>query len=107
MKKSLLALLMLCSFSSLASLNYCEIFNGRVGVCGGWATKDSIPVADSNGVYRDCNVFNGQVGYCGGWSQAESYPVLQSDGSYRDCKIFNGQVSYCGGWFQGKAIVEN
>lgn len=107
MKKILLPVLMLCSFSSLASLNYCEIFNGKVSSCGGWATTDSIPVADSDGVYRDCNVFNGQVSSCSSWSQTESHPVLQSDGVYHDCRIFNGRVSSCGGWFQGKAIVEN
>lgn len=107
MKKFLLTVLMLCSFSSLASLNSCDIFNGKVRYCGSWAQSDSTPVSDSDGVYRDCRVFNGQVSSCGSWSQTESHPVLQSDGFYHDCRIFNGRVSSCGGWFQGKAIVEN
>jgi len=76
MKKFLLTVLMLYSFSSFSSTFY------------------------------NCDVFNGHVSYCGSWSQTESNAVLQSDGSYRDCSIFNGRVSSCKGWFHGKAIIE-
>lgn len=107
MKKFLLTVLMLYSFSSFSSTFYnCEIFNGKVSYCGGWGQAQSVPVLQSDGSYRDCDVFNGHVSYCGSWSQTESNAVLQSDGSYRDCSIFNGRVSSCKGWFHGKAIIE-
>ncbi|WP_313570913.1 hypothetical protein [Pantoea piersonii] len=104
--RSLLALTMVFSFSSMAAFYECEINNGTVGFCGSWAQAQGYPVQGQDGTYHDCDINNGSVGFCGSWSQQQGFPVKQSDGSYYACDINNGSVSFCGAWYQGKAYVE-
>ncbi|MEX3020794.1 hypothetical protein AB4K05_14490 [Kluyvera sp. STS39-E] len=105
MKKIIISVLLLTSFSATARYLECSIFNGKISSCGTWAQSESTPIKQSDGRYHDCSIVNGSVFSCSSWTQAKNAPVLQSDGFYRSCSIFNGSVSSCGSWYQGNAVI--
>jgi len=104
--RSILALTMVLSFSSMATFYECNINNGTETFCGSWAQASGYPVKQEDGSYHDCQVNNGTVTFCGSWSQKQNFPIKQSDGSYHACNINNGTVTFCGSWYQGKAYIE-
>lgn len=66
-KGCLFVLGILFSFSSIASLEECQITNGTVGFCGSWSQEKEFPVKQSDGTYDKCSITNGSVGFCGSW----------------------------------------
>ncbi|MBB1201394.1 hypothetical protein EGM70_13965 [Enterobacteriaceae bacterium 89] len=107
MNKTIFTTLMLASFSGIADYQVCNIANGQIMSCSGWAQTDSTPVLRPGGDYENCSIYNGQVFSCSGWAQTDSTPVLRPGGDYENCSIYNGQVFSCSGWYQGSAIIDN